>query len=171
MDTVDGFGMLKTVRNRSDFVENGSEMGWTGRETDYERRAIRWGWTRNILENILLARLAARLGSGLGGSNMARMWLSRRLPLGAWATVTEVSNNACGIPLAPMKLIFAPVSSYGWTLHRGMIKMLITLKIRVYPKTHLFSDERGSDTNCWWKKPLVVTLKHSEGIKHTVLFQ
>jgi len=50
---------------------------------------------------------------GLGGSNMARMWLSRRLPLGAWATVTEVSNNACGIPLAPMKLIFAPVSSYG----------------------------------------------------------
>jgi len=29
----------------------------------------------------------------------------------------------------------------------------------------------GSDTNCWWEKPLVVALKHSEGIKHTVLFQ
>jgi len=28
-----------------------------------------------------------------------------------------------------------------------------------------------SDTNCWWEKPLVVALKHSEGIKHTVLFQ
>jgi hypothetical protein len=25
--------------------------------------------------------------------------------------------------------------------------------------------------NCWWEKPLVVALKHSEGIKHTVLFQ
>ena len=25
--------------------------------------------------------------------------------------------------------------------------------------------------DCWWKKPLVVALKHSEGIKHTVLFQ
>jgi hypothetical protein len=24
---------------------------------------------------------------------------------------------------------------------------------------------------CWWEKPLVVALKHSEGIKHTVLFQ
>ena len=23
----------------------------------------------------------------------------------------------------------------------------------------------------WWEKPLVVALKHSEGIKHTVLFQ
>jgi len=26
-------------------------------------------------------------------------------------------------------------------------------------------------TSCWWEKPLVVALKHSEGIKHTVLFQ
>jgi len=25
--------------------------------------------------------------------------------------------------------------------------------------------------DCWWEKPLVVALKHSEGIKHTVLFQ
>jgi hypothetical protein len=24
---------------------------------------------------------------------------------------------------------------------------------------------------CWWERPLVVALKHSEGIKHTVLFQ
>jgi hypothetical protein len=24
---------------------------------------------------------------------------------------------------------------------------------------------------CWWDKPLVVALKHSEGIKHTILFQ
>jgi hypothetical protein len=46
-----------------------------------------------------------------------------------------------------------------------------TLKIRISPKTLLFSDERGSDTNCWWEKPLMVALKHSEGIKHTVLFQ
>jgi len=38
-------------------------------------------------------------------------------------------------------------------------------------KHFCFSDERGSDTNCWWEKPLVVALKHSEGIKHTVLFQ
>jgi len=46
-----------------------------------------------------------------------------------------------------------------------------TLKIRKSPKTLLFSDERGSDTNCWWEKPLVVALKHSEGIKHIVLLQ
>jgi hypothetical protein len=48
---------------------------------------------------------------------------------------------------------------------------LTTLKIWVYPETPLFSDKRGSDTICWWEKPLVVALKHSEGIKHTVLFQ
>jgi hypothetical protein len=48
---------------------------------------------------------------------------------------------------------------------------LTTLKIRLSPKNTSVSDERGSDTNCWWEKPLVVALKHSEGIKHTVLFQ
>jgi hypothetical protein len=48
---------------------------------------------------------------------------------------------------------------------------LTTLKIQISLKTLLFSDERGSDTNCWWEKPLVVVLKHSEGTKHTVLFQ
>jgi len=46
-----------------------------------------------------------------------------------------------------------------------------TLKIRLSPKILLFSDERSSDTNCWWEKPLVVALKHSEWIKHKVLFQ
>jgi len=29
----------------------------------------------------------------------------------------------------------------------------------------------GHCHSCWWEKPLVVALKHSEGIKHTVLFQ
>ena len=29
----------------------------------------------------------------------------------------------------------------------------------------------GNSGVCWWEKPLVVALKHSEGIKHTVLFQ
>jgi len=46
---------------------------------------------------------------------------------------------------------------------------LTTLKIQISPKTLLFSDERGSDTNCWWEKPLVVALKHSEGIKHSFI--
>ena len=40
----------------------------------------------------LAARLAgSRLGlGGLNGSNMARVWLSRRLPLGAWASVQNL---------------------------------------------------------------------------------
>jgi hypothetical protein len=57
------------------------------------------------------------------------------------------------------------------TLWNDQNVFLTTLKIQVYPKTLLFSDEWGSDTNCWWEKPLLVALKHSEGIKHTVLFQ
>ena len=57
------------------------------------------------------------------------------------------------------------------TLWNDQNVFLTTLKIRVYPKILLFSDERGSDTNCWWEKPLVVALKHTEGIKHMVLLQ
>jgi len=57
------------------------------------------------------------------------------------------------------------------TLWNDQNVFLTTLKIQVYPKTLMFSDEWGSDTNCWWEKPLLVALKHSEGIKHTVLFQ
>jgi hypothetical protein len=57
------------------------------------------------------------------------------------------------------------------TLWNDQKVFLTTLKIQVYPKTLLFSYEQGSDINCWWDKPLVVVLKHSDGIKHTVLFQ
>jgi hypothetical protein len=32
-------------------------------------------------------------------------------------------------------------------------------------------DDATNSLLCWWEKPLVVALKHSEGIKHTVLFQ
>ena len=65
-------------------------------------------------------------------------------------------------------------SEFVWmssTLWNDQNLFLTTLKIRVYPKTLLFSNERGSDTNCWWEKPLVVALKHLEGIKYEVLFQ
>jgi hypothetical protein len=100
------------------------------------------------------ARLAARLWRGLGGSarlDMACVDFSRRLPLGAWSTIAESSGGACRLPLAPMKLILAPMSSYGWTLHLGMIKMCFwqLWKFGYIPKTILFFDERGSDTNCW----------------------
>jgi hypothetical protein len=38
---------------------------------------------------------------------------------------------------------------------------------------HRFRDmaKKYGPVMCWWEKPLVVALKHSEGIKHTVLFQ
>jgi len=65
-------------------------------------------------------------------------------------------------------------SEFVWmssTLWNYQNLFLTTLKIRISPKTLLFSNERGSDTNCWWEKLLVVALKHSEGIKHTVLLQ
>ena len=65
-------------------------------------------------------------------------------------------------------------SEFVWmssTLWNDQKLFLTTLKIRVSPKKLVFCDERGSDTNCWWEKPLVVALKHSEGIKHNVLFQ
>ena len=165
-DTLDGSGMLKTIRNRSDFVKNGSEMSWTGQETDSERRAVRWGWTENILGNILQRGL--RLGFGGGLDCLAR------LEYGARGLQTSFSLGHVGYSGRMFRRrVWAPVSSYGWNLHCGMIKMCFwqLWKFKYILKTLLFSDERGSDTDCCWEKPLVVALKHSEGIKHTVLFQ
>ena len=51
----------------------------------------------------LKARLMARLG--LNGLNMARGYV--------WSNSSESSGGACGSPRAPIKLMFAPVSSYG----------------------------------------------------------
>jgi hypothetical protein len=78
-----------------------------------------------------------------------------------WATSVSDQSDSCASE-------FVWMSSTRWN---DQNLFLTTLKIRISPKTLLFSDERGSDTNCWWEKPLVVALKHSEGIKHTVLFQ
>jgi hypothetical protein len=73
-----------------------------------------------------------------------------------WATSCSDEADVC-------------TSEFVWmnpTLWNDQNMFLTTLKIQVYPKTLLFSDERGSDTNCWWEKLLVVALKHLEGIKH-----
>ena len=107
---------------------------------------------------------------------MARVWLSRLLPLGVSA--------ACGLLYLSFRRRVLDTagsdeddfctSEFVWmnsTLWSDPNVFLTTLKIRVYPKTLMFCDERGSDTNCWWEKPLVVDLKHLEGIKHPVLFQ
>jgi len=168
-ETVDGSRMLKTIGNRSYLVENGSEMGWTGQETGSGRRAVRWGWTENILGNILLARLSATQIWRAWTPVVFFLW-ARRLRVGysdrsfrrrVWATSCFDETDVC-------------TSEFVWmnpTLWSDQNMFLTTLKIQVYPKTLLFSDERGSDTNCWWEKPLVVALEHLEGIKHTVLFQ
>ncbi|KAJ6974589.1 disease resistance protein RPV1-like [Populus alba x Populus x berolinensis] len=39
---------------------------------------------------------------------MARVWLSRLQPLGAWVNSIESSGSACGSPRSPIKLIIAP---------------------------------------------------------------
>jgi hypothetical protein len=145
-------------------------MSWTGQETDSGCRAVRWGWTENILRNILQRgwQCGLRLNFGGGLDGLAR------LEYGARGLQTSFSSGRVGYSGRMFRRrVWAPVSSYGWNLHRGMIKMCFwqLWKFKYIPKTLLFSDERGSDTNCWWEKPLVVALKHPEGIKHTVLFQ
>jgi hypothetical protein len=126
-------------------------MGWTGQETDSVRRAVRWGWTVNILGNILQRgwRRGLRLGfgGGLGGSarleygacGLQSSSSSGRIGC-AWAIVAECSGGACGLPLDLMKLIFAPMSSYGWNLHCGMIKKCFwqLWKFRYIPKLFCF---------------------------------
>jgi hypothetical protein len=103
------------------------------------------------------------------GSVVFFLWM-RRLCVGFNAGISGV---ACRPPLAPMDLIFATWSLYWWTLHGRMIKMDFgqLWKNRCITKNSSVSNERDFDTNCWWERPLVVALKHSEGIKHNVLFQ
>ena len=122
-----------------------------------------------------MARLALDLG-GLHGSNMARVYGTRLQPLArvvargrlcrifrrrVWATSVSNEADSCTSERVLMSSTLWNDQSLFWT----------TLKIRIYPKTLLFFDERGSNTNCWWEEPLVVALKHSEGIKHKVLLQ
>jgi hypothetical protein len=117
-DTVDRSGMVEIVGNRSDFVEIRSENRWTGQQTNSVRRAVRW------VEPGIFCGIFYRLGSTrLNGSNMARVWLSRRLPRGTWENSVEYSGGVCGSPRCPIELMFAAVSSYGWALHGGMIKI------------------------------------------------
>ena len=129
----------------------------------------------------------ARLDSAIGSARTRRNWLGaaqiwrvcvsvvfnlwhawmRMGDLGrifrrrVWITTVSDQADSCDSE-------FVLMSS---TLWNDQNLFLTTLKIRIYPKTLLFSDERGSDSNCWWEKPLVVALKHSEGIKHEVLLQ
>jgi len=173
-------------RDRSDFVENGSEIGWTGQNTKSGRRAVRWGWTGNILRNILSARLRLSSGSAWHGNILgnillarleARLWSrlsgSARLEYGArvsqssstsgrvvcaWSNSAESSGCTCGLPPSPIKLICAPVSSYGWGLHCGMIKTCFwqLWKFGYRPKHFCFLTNRalipivGGRNHWWW---------------------
>ena len=75
-----------------------------------------------------------------------------------WATFTGISGGACGSPRAPMTLIFAPVSSYGWDLHCGMIKTCFwqIWKFGYIPKLFCFLTNRalipivGGRNHWWW---------------------
>jgi len=97
---------------------------------------------------------------------MAHVDSSRLLPRGAWAKCRMFRRRAWATSWSD-EADFC-TSEFVWmksTLWNDQKVFLTTLKIRIYPKTLLFSDEQGSDTNCWWDKPLVVALKHSEEIK------
>ena len=125
-------------------------------------RGLRLGWTRRKrLGSARIWRAWTSVVVHLWHAWDARGLLCRIFRRRVWLTAVSDQADSCGSE-------FVLMSS---TLWNDQNLFLTTLKIRIYPKTLLFSDERGSDTNCWWEEPLVVALKHSEGIKHTVLFQ
>ena len=164
------------------YVRNGLNRS----KNNYVRRTVRWGWTGNILRNILsawrgLLRHESRLGSGSAWRlGSARIWRSCGSVVfnlcRAWVRLGYSYRNfrrRVGITSGSDKADFC-TSEFVWmssTLWNDQKLFLTTLKIQVSPKKLVFCDERGSDTNCWWEKPLVVALKHSEGIKHIILFQ
>jgi hypothetical protein len=108
---------------------------------------------------------AARLWSRLRGS--ARLEYGARVSQSSstsgrvgcvWSNSAEYSGGACGIPPSPIKLIFAPVSSYGWALHRGMIKTCFgqLWKFGYLPKHFCFLTNGalipivGGRNHWWW---------------------
>jgi hypothetical protein len=114
---------------------------------------------------------------GWGSARIWRAWTTLVFNLwSAWVRLGYSYRNfrrRVGITSGSDEADFC-TSEFVWmssTLWNDQKLFLTTLKIRVSPKILVFCDERGSDTNCWWEKPLVVALKHSEEIKHTVLFQ
>jgi len=172
-------------RSTNQFCTTGGSLGWTGNILRNILSArLRLGcsaaygaaWKGNILGNIL--RRGWRLGAArLNGSNMARVEVTRLQPL---ERVAETGQTVQNIQVAR---VAHPGVRLSWFL-RKRVRMddLYTLEWSklvfdnfensdISQKHFCFSDERGSDTNCWWEKPLVVALKHWEGIKHTVLLQ
>ena len=104
---------------------------------------------------------------------MACVWLSCRLPLARVGEECRIFRRRVWLTAGSDQAVLC-TNEFVWmssTLWNDQNLFFTTLKIQVYPKTLLFSDERGSDINCWWEKPLVVALKHLEGIKHKVLLQ
>jgi len=110
----------------------------------------------------LEARRAARHSSSTSGARGC-----------AWSHSAGSSGGACRSPRCPINLMFATVSSYWWALRYGMIKTCFwqLWKFGYLPKHFCFLTNGALIPICWWERPLVVALKHSEGIKHTVLFQ
>jgi hypothetical protein len=76
----------------------------------------------------------------------------------AWSNSAESSGGACGLLRAPIKLILAPVSSYGWVLHGGMIKTCFgqLWKFGYLPKYFCFLTNGalipivGGRNHWWW---------------------
>jgi hypothetical protein len=103
-------------RSKNQFWASGGSLGLNreysiGSVAANERLGLKMEYSSARLE----AWLAARLG--LNGLNMARVDVTRRLPLErvgcAWSNSAASSGGACGLPPYPIKLILAPVSSYG----------------------------------------------------------
>ena len=119
-----------------------------------------------------MLRLGLRRGLwlGLNGLNMARVDNTRLQPLARVVQQFRIFKRRVWITADSDQADFC-VSEFVWMSSTLWNDQNLFLKIRVSPKKLVFCDERGSDTNCWWEKPLVEALKHSEGIKHTVLFQ
>ena len=178
--------MVKIVWNRSDFVKIRYENGWTGQKNQFWAAGGSLGWTGNILWNILSARMRLTRGSACKGNilgNILRRGWRLGLRLGsarlkwlkygargrhssstsgrvgcAWSNCAESSGGAWGLPPSPIKVILAPVSSYGWALHDGMINTCLwqLWKFGYLPKHFCFLTNGalipiiGGRNHWWW---------------------
>ena len=168
-------------------AQNSREPAWLGWKWVWNRlnRSENRFWTlggslglnREYSGEYSIGSAEAKDRIGWGSARIWRAWTTLVFNLwSAWVRLGYSYRNfrrRVGITSGSDEADFC-TSEFVWmssTLWNDQKLFLTTLKIRVSPKILVFCDERGSDTNCWWEKPLVVALKHSEEIKHTVLFQ
>jgi len=152
-------------------------LGWImGQKWAKSVKKLLWMSVGSLGLNRKYSRNILRLDGTARHGNMARIWINRLLPLGAsiagglqnqtfrrhmWATSYSDKANFC-----THWVCIDELHTMEWSK-----RVFDNFKNSdVSQKNSFVFDKQGSDTNCWWERPLIVALKHSKRINTLFYF-